>query len=298
MSLLTMADRIVSISHDGFQMTAGRVRLATVVKAHNVAEFVFRDGPEGLSKWNILNSNTFPNLRPPFRNTLIEFGAPKWGPAGEWGPAGVSLATWILEDPWEEGSPLNHPQLVDGIRALGETPSRLLSVIPMMETQGRAEILSQIIFALREDGSSVAVASIRNRGEPQEIGWFGMSLSVPALVCLNFLNCRNVRHVEHVPSPKLSRRCEALNGRPAVRFYTLEIEPMKKVLEDEGHVSENGLPKALHICRGHFKDYREHGLFGRQKGLYWWDAHVRGDVERGVVVKDYSVKAPDPGAPR
>jgi len=40
----------------------------------------------------------------------------------------------------------------------------------------------------------------------------------------------------------------------------------------------------------------ERGLFGQQKGLYWWDAHVRGTAERGVVVKDYEVKAPVAGA--
>jgi len=30
------------------------------------------------------------------------------------------------------------------------------------------------------------------------------------------------------------------------------------------------------VYRGHFKDYREKGLFGRHKGLFWWSSHVRG----------------------
>ena len=50
----------------------------------------------------------------------------------------------------------------------------------------------------------------------------------------------------------------------------------------------------LHICRGHFKDYRESGLFGKVKGIFWWDQYVRGDLENGAVVKDYNVKAPAP----
>lgn len=84
---------------------------------------------------------------------------------------------------------------------------------------------------------------------------------------LSLMNCRNVRRVEQIPRPKLSKRCESIHGRPAVRYYTLEIDPIKRIPEGEGSASEKELTKALHICRGHFKDYRERGLFGRQKGL-------------------------------
>jgi hypothetical protein len=42
--------------------------------------------------------------------------------------------------------------------------------------------------------------------------------------------------------------------------------------------------------RGHFKDYSVKGLFGRYKGVYWWDSQVRGEVNGGVVDKDYRVK--------
>jgi hypothetical protein len=37
-------------------------------------------------------------------------------------------------------------------------------------------------------------------------------------------------------------------------------------------------------------DYREGGgLFGKHKGVYWWEHHLRGDVEHGIVDKDYSM---------
>ncbi len=46
----------------------------------------------------------------------------------------------------------------------------------------------------------------------------------------------------------------------------------------------------MHIVRGHFKDYRNGGgLFGKLKGLYWWDMHVAGDISNGQIVKDYSI---------
>lgn len=50
---------------------------------------------------------------------------------------------------------------------------------------------------------------------------------------------------------------------------------------------------AMHTCRGHFADYRKgKGLFGKLKGLYWINSHVRGSEEHGVVEKDYAVAAP------
>ena len=55
-----------------------------------------------------------------------------------------------------------------------------------------------------------------------------------------------------------------------------------------------GAKKALHICRGHVKDFRrsEKGLFGKYRDLYWWESHVRGTAKAGMVYSDYEVKSP------
>jgi hypothetical protein len=113
----------------------------------------------------------------------------------------------------------------------------------------------------------------------------------PGLLALSFLHCKNVTLATNTPPAKLSRAHEKRRGHSLMTFKTLEIEPMKKVLRHEGRSETTGLKKALHICRGHFKDYSKHGLFGKYKGLYWWESHVRGSVDEGVVVKDYNVKA-------
>lgn len=109
------------------------------------------------------------------------------------------------------------------------------------------------------------------------------------LLTVCFMNCRNVtmsKEVVHYPK-KWRRRF----GRPEpIRYHVLKIDSMRKVLAIEGKSEEVGLRKALHICRGHFKDYRKSGLFGRHHGIYWWDAHVRGSLQRGVVLKDYDVR--------
>jgi hypothetical protein len=124
--------------------------------------------------------------------------------------------------------------------------------------------------------------------------WTLMPLVYPALLANSFLHCRNVSTEEHVPSAKLNKAYLRRHGLPLFRYKTLTIEPMKRILRKEGQVEANGLSKALYICRGHFKDYRESaGLFGKHKGLFWWDMHARGALDHGVVVKDYAIKLPN-----
>jgi hypothetical protein len=114
-----------------------------------------------------------------------------------------------------------------------------------------------------------------------------------AALTYSFINCRNtvIKDVEP-ESPRL-RKANLMRGKqPYVRYKILEIEPIKKILSVQGNAAATGLKHALHICRGHFKDYREHGLFGKYKDLYWWDMHVRGTATQGVVLKDYAMQPP------
>ena len=116
-------------------------------------------------------------------------------------------------------------------------------------------------------------------------------LALPAYLATSFLHCRNVITEDKSPPPKLSKAHNRRHGEPLVRFKTLIIEPMKQVLRKQGQIEHQGLSYALHLCRGHFKDYRNSaGLFGRHKGLFWWDLHTRGSLDQGAVVKDYEIK--------
>src|SRR6266567_1480451 len=78
--------------------------------------------------------------------------------------------------------------------------------------------------------------------------------------------------------------------KPVFTFHTIDIEPSKQVLRTEGHISENGLARALHICRGHFAHYTaEKPLFGKYTGTFYRPMHIRGTAEQGISVKDYRV---------
>lgn len=114
----------------------------------------------------------------------------------------------------------------------------------------------------------------------------------PALLSISFLHCRNVTTEVVAPDQKLNRARARRGKRPLRRYKVLRIEPMTKTLSSEGNIEGQGLAKALHICRGHFKTYEERPLFGRLRGTWFWQDHVRGSLEAGVVEKDYRVDAP------
>lgn len=111
----------------------------------------------------------------------------------------------------------------------------------------------------------------------------------PFLFCLALLNCRNVEVVDKPapPAPILKQR--AKKGIPYIQYKTLEVKPLRKVYQNGKQQGGEPEPKALHFVRGHFKDFTAKGLFGKYKGVYWWDSTVRGDVSKGVIDKDYRV---------
>lgn len=115
----------------------------------------------------------------------------------------------------------------------------------------------------------------------------------PTLLTLSFMHCRNVKVRQVCPPPKLSKKRQKKTGQPLLTYRVLQIDHMKQTLEQEGHVSSEGLKKALHICRGHFASYGRDGkglLFGKHTTTVWIPMHVRGNAEEGIVVKDYDVK--------
>ena len=112
----------------------------------------------------------------------------------------------------------------------------------------------------------------------------------PLLLAISFMHCKNVRLEPVDPPEKLSRKHKKKHCKPLFRYHVLNIEPMKKILRKEGNIEKTGIRQALHICRGHFKDYRDGGgLFGKYKDIYWWESHVRGDINEGSVTKDYNI---------
>lgn len=116
------------------------------------------------------------------------------------------------------------------------------------------------------------------------------------LLSFSFMHCKNVTMQTHTPERKIphNKSAKRRGDKPMqpVTFKVLDIRPMRKVLQREGREDVEGTTYALSICRGHFKNFEEKGLFGKYKGTYWWNEQVRGSVKSGTVVKDYRLHAP------
>lgn len=110
-----------------------------------------------------------------------------------------------------------------------------------------------------------------------------------ALLTICLMHCKNVELVEVIPDAKLAKRTLQRSGIAMHKYKVLNIDPMTKILRGQ-MATGRGLQKSLHICRGHFKDYRERGLFGKLRGQYWWPQRMRGNVDVGVVEKRYKIK--------
>jgi len=115
------------------------------------------------------------------------------------------------------------------------------------------------------------------------------------LVALNaalmLLSCKNVTTEENLPPAKLNKKRKK-NGKPELFVY----KTLKLVLPSGTSSQKEYLPSGekvkIHLCRGHFKNYtKDSPLFGRYTGLYWWQAHIRGDKNEGIVVKDYALSS-------
>lgn len=142
------------------------------------------------------------------------------------------------------------------------------------EKTARLFAVNKLIF--NEDNGKIVVEMLEGSVKPI------------SLLAMSFCHCKNTELKEERYGDALVKKRAKIGKFPVNRFYTLEIKAMRKILKESG--DETGIKKALHICRGHFKDFRgTKGLFGKHRDLYWWDMHSRGSSERGEVIKDYAV---------
>jgi hypothetical protein len=289
-----------------------------VVVIDNVAKYYWEGTPE---TWDI---SDFPSLAPPWPVTFLEYRAPSKIvlPEGTipFHKENHGEHFGILLDSVESGADITfRPKLSGTLASIlpGHQPDR----VPPVNDEGLKWIQEATVFAeLHGDILLKGTFSwgLNDNGVFHEkwkevlgglpfLAPFNPNMTIeekmplahdcwvflaPALLAVSFMHCRNTVVRDVAPEPRLEKANRRRGKPPFVRYKVLEIEPVKKILAAQGNAQVTGLKQALHICRGHFKDYREHGLFGKRKGLYWWDMHVRGTVKQGVVLKDYKMPPP------
>lgn len=150
------------------------------------------------------------------------------------------------------------------------------NIIKVMGGRKPPESLGNILFS-----------SIKYTSEAQRDMAFGMVSLVEKFLII--LNCKNIT-TERISAPEALNKKRRKSGKQELFDYHVlnVVVPSKKrgYHETTEPLSHN----RVHLCRGHFKEYtKEHPLFGRLVGLYWWQPCVRGQNKDGVVMKDYNL---------
>lgn len=299
------------------QTAALRERILTtrhIFTIDNVAEY-FMNGTDQ-EFWNI--ARDFPNLAPPFPVMWMEFRWPKLIRSREHGNtvfdtsvsrgAGVLIESFDLEDRIPLFAKPLPAETIEVMRAQGIRWWQVLTAV----IQGGAKVDNEIVWTVplaswcvTDKGRATmpdktGTLKVGGEGNPMLIypeldaSWIPKEIATDtpmmfhiACLALSFLHCKNIRTEATTPPAALSKARTRRHGAPPLRPYkTLVIEPLKRILHTEGRAGSVGLAKALHICRGHFKDYTEHGLFGRYHGVYWWEDRVKETTEK----RRYAVK--------
>lgn len=162
----------------------------------------------------------------------------------------------------------------------------------------RVKMVGRAWLPIAEDGALIIEESELQVDSLVGTDYFHTRL-IPIFLALLLLNCENVSWEDLPAAPRFARKARKQKNRGDVVYKTLVIDAFKRqarqAAQEEGSTGDE-IKQAMHIVRGHFKDYRDGpGLFGKLKGLYWWQMHVRGDAEFGEIDKDYEVKPPKGG---
>lgn len=308
-------DKVFGIKEDDFKDL-------TIVKIQNIADYMYMGTDQDV--WSL--ENDFPNCAPPWRKFWLEWNNPIKCVSKKDGIIslprsnnGVLVTVTNAED-------ININHLNDNIEFYFKN-TKLLNNLDFLFLKKKMDFGWRVDFSyfadpqlnrqdyflckntllIRKDGS-IYVTNLNhgkildpmlldstkwpNKEFAQNVcDYVTCGFRPIALLAMSFCHCKNTEIVKNMIDTRLFKKRVA-DGKIGVnKFYTLEISGMRKILRDKGDVGSDGLSKkALHICRGHFKDFRgTKGLFGKHHDLYWWEMHSRGDSVKGEIKKDYEV---------
>ena len=256
----------------------------------NVAEYYYVGTDQ--ENWNL--QKHFPNLAPPFPAFWMEYKLPNriHSEIGD-SNIGVDLdgrVGWLIF-----GTP-RHQMVGDHIpeNAKWVLIGELFIDFGLRRDGSMVGPHGTMFMSIDENGAAIDKPGMMSLASEElaplmklHIGWWN-----PALLAVCFMHCKNVAiesepmHAKHVKA--VARKN---HGIQPVRFKRLIIEPLKQILKREGRSDTHGVAHAMHICRGHFKDYREgKGLFGKYHQVVWHPMTVRGSKGEKPAPREMEVK--------
>ncbi len=107
---------------------------------------------------------------------------------------------------------------------------------------------------------------------------------------LLLLNCKNIELDEIIPPEKLNKKRKKFGKQEIFTYKTLKLSLPILSSKTKTKTSEIVNKSRVHLCRGHFKFYKENApLLGKYTGMYWFQPHIRGTNKSGVVIKEYEL---------
>lgn len=110
---------------------------------------------------------------------------------------------------------------------------------------------------------------------PEDLIKMAKEIITRSLILLN-----SPKIIEIIPKrirPSGNKRKTKLNSL-VIHTVTLKSGIRKSLTESNKGIQ---ISKRLHWVRGHFKRY--------ESGLYWWNPHIRGSIDKGKIIKNYKV---------
>ena len=262
-----------------------------VLLIDNVAEYYFAASDQEF--WSL--DKDFPNLAPPFPLFWCEHKIPRVIRSRECGDTETGVRggrIGVLASALDPASDVR----MDGAPPAGTRWILYFTLFIDYRSNGAIEGPPGPVFLCVDAGGRALdcpwTQSYADERAPVEVIKSYMTWLHPALLAMSFLHCRNVALEEHRVDRPLAKKYRARHGVEPTPYKTLVIEPLKQILRREGgHGAGNGLAKAMHICRGHFADYREgRGLFGKYKVQVFIPATVRGTRGKSAPEREIEVK--------
>jgi len=262
---------------------------AQVFMINEVAEYFY---DQNMKYWDIQD---FPNLAPVFENCYFEYSFPN-----------IDNFGWVLKKNVFGNRKIGILIKSTQLEAIEDDVKWALEVYLFDKISDDAVGSYKLIFVIALDkngncipfpGRGPGLINILSKSsidddilQTQLLNKFNLYAG-PAFLAISFMHCKNIRIVSQGKGTNTGKR----NRHTAkIRFHTLQIDPIRKILETEGNIKQNGLKLSMHLCRGHFKNFTDDKpLFGKITGTYWWNSQVRGKVQNGIVMKDYQVNSPE-----
>lgn len=254
-----------------------------------------------------IDTKDFPNIAPPFRRFWMETRAPKTYLTSEGvkeGPGPFPNAWGFIVQAFEAGS-TEFDQWILGIPPERRNDVRWLVDYELVLERRKGKVVRSFVAwktAIQENGEIltengdpyIGVTSTHPLSpDPEQIKEFAdmyaSMMLAPIFLAITFMHCKNVQLVENTPPAKASKRHKRECGYPLFSYRTIVVEPIKKILASSSKGSTD-IKMALHICRGHFKNFDLKPLFGKHKGMYWWESHVRGNEKYGHSEHGYVIE--------